>query len=71
MKSSPQSANAGKANFTNGKGAHIPGDLLEIGRADAAAALQQFESHLDGLTQAEAGEINWGLPSNLQMTTVR
>ncbi|MEQ1743532.1 MAG: magnesium-translocating P-type ATPase [Candidatus Nitrotoga sp.] len=54
MKSSPQPANTSIVNPANGKDAHISGQLLEMGRTDAAAALQQLASRLDGLTQAEA-----------------
>ncbi len=55
MKSSPQPANTNIANPADGKDAHISSQLLEIGRIDAATALQQLVSRLDGLTQAEAG----------------
>ncbi|RFC32652.1 MAG: Mg2+-importing ATPase [Candidatus Nitrotoga sp. MKT] len=55
MKSSPQPVNTSTTNPADGKDAHILGQLLEIGRADAAVALQQLASRLDGLTQAEAG----------------
>jgi len=41
--------------LNNSKDAHISGELLEIGRAEASAALQQLASRLDGLTEAEAG----------------
>ncbi|MCE9549744.1 MAG: magnesium-translocating P-type ATPase [Betaproteobacteria bacterium] len=54
MKSSPQLANTSIANPANGKDAHISSQLLEMGRTDAAAVLQQLASRLDGLTQAEA-----------------
>ncbi len=55
MKLSPQPANTSTANPINVKDAHISGQLLEMGHADAAVALQQLASRLDGLTQAEAG----------------
>ncbi|CAH1085529.1 magnesium-translocating P-type ATPase [Candidatus Nitrotoga sp. 1052] len=55
MKSSPQPADTSTANPTNEKDAHISGQLLEMGHADAAVALQQLASRFDGLTQAEAG----------------
>jgi Mg2+-importing ATPase len=54
MESSPQPANTSTANPAGGKDAHISGQLLEMGRADAATVLQQLASRLDGLTQAEA-----------------
>src|SRR5665647_2438148 len=54
IKSSPQPANTNKANSGDGKDAHISGQLLGMGRADAATVLQQLASRLDGLTQAEA-----------------
>ena len=54
VKSSPQPANTSTAHPTGGKEAQIPAQLLAMGRADAAALLQQLASRLDGLTQAEA-----------------
>src|SRR5450756_1252117 len=54
IKSSPQPANTNNANSGDGKEAHISGQLLGMGRADAATVLQQLASRLDGLTQAEA-----------------
>jgi hypothetical protein len=38
MKSSPQPTNPSISNPTNGKDAHVFGELLEIGRTDAATA---------------------------------
>jgi len=54
MTSSPQQANTSTANFTGGKDAHIPGQLLGMGHADAATVLLNLASRLDGLTQVEA-----------------
>ena len=54
MESSPQPANISTASPAGVKDAPISGQLLGIGRADAATVLQQLASRLDGLTQAEA-----------------
>ena len=54
MTSSPQQANTSTANFTGGKNAHIPGQLVGMGHADAATVLLNLASRLDGLTQVEA-----------------
>src|SRR5665811_2531 len=54
MESSPQPANISTASPAGGKEVHISGQLLGMGRADAATILQQLASRLDGLTQAEA-----------------
>lgn len=54
MESSPQPANISTAHPAGRKDAQISNQLLEKGRVDAAAVLQQLASRLDGLTQAEA-----------------
>jgi len=54
MQSQSRPNNASSANSADEKDAHLAGRLLELGRADSAAVLQQLESRVDGLTQNEA-----------------
>ncbi len=54
MESSPQTVNISTASPAGGNEEHISGQLLRMGRADAATVLQQLASRLEGLTQAEA-----------------